>query len=272
VRKLLGLVALLVGSPAVAGENSNPAFLGVGMHDQTPTGPCIIDTVTPDSGAHVAGIRPYDVITAIDGNPVTNCDGLVTAIQRHEPGVNVKIEVKRNGVSVVLESLLPSRADVLRKRFVGKPMPLPKGPVVRVEDQAIGDLAVRGKTTIVGMFDQRCSSCAASFSTIHGWAKGRGGKGSTISVVGVTAALYKSVPETIVDLKQLRGFDVPLLVADSDTFADLSITDNKRIHFLVVDPRGIVCYAAPLKPDADDKDAVLGELYAATEQAARRVR
>jgi membrane-associated protease RseP (regulator of RpoE activity) len=281
LRKLLGLVAVLVASPAAANESSNPAFLGVGMHDMAGApgmGPCVIDTVTKDSGAHLAGIRPNDILVSIDTTSIANCDALVLAIQQHEPGVNVKIEVKRSGLPVTLEALLPSRADVLRKRFVGKPMPLQTSDghpikLVRVDDQSVGDLASRGKTTVIGWFDQtRCAGCASAFATIQQWVKSKGSK-NTITVLGVTGAQNKSVPETVQDLKQVqRSFDVPLLVADSETFGDLSITDIKRIHFLVIDSRGIVCYATPLKPDADDKDAVLGELYAATENAARRTK
>jgi peroxiredoxin len=282
VRKLLGLVALLVSSPAAANESSNPAFLGVGMHDMAgapgmgsvapmPMNACVIDTVTKDSGAHVAGIRPNDIMVAINGTNLVNCDALVLAIQQHEAGVNVKIEVKRGGMPVTLEAMLPSRADVLRKRFVGKPMPLTT--LVRVEDQGVGDLTSRGKTTIVGWFDQgRCTGCASAFATLQQWTKNKGSK-SGISVLGVTAANNKSVPETVQDLKSVqRAFDVPLLVADSETFGELSITDIKRIHFIVIDARGIVSYVTALKPDADDKDAVLGELYAATENAARRMK
>jgi membrane-associated protease RseP (regulator of RpoE activity) len=277
VRNLL-VALLLLSTPAIAGPNetSNPAFLGVGMNDIG--GSCHISTVTKDSGAHYAGVREGDSIVAINGTQITTCDSLVQAIQNHEPGVNVKIEVLRNATRLALEATLPSRADVLRKRFVGKPMPLTTvngDPIkmVRVEDQAVGDVAVRGKTTIVGLYEQDgCIGCERAFSAINSWARSKGRAG--ISVHGVTMpSQRKTVPQTAQDLKEMqRRFDVPLFVTEFETFKELSITDNKRIHFLVIDSRGIVCYATPLKPDADDKDAVLGELYAAAEQASRRVK
>jgi membrane-associated protease RseP (regulator of RpoE activity) len=272
---LSALFVVVAPLTAVADESSNPAFLGVGMHDMNggpgTLGPCVIDSVTKDSGAHAAGLRGGDVMVGLDTTPIMNCDGLVKAIQDREPGQVVKIEIKRGGLATTLEATLPSRADVLRKRFVGKPMPLTT--LMRVDDQSATDLTSRGKTTIVGWFDQtRCTSCASAFAKINDWVKAKT-KGNSIAVYGITAANMKSVPETVLDLKLAqRNFDVPLMVADPETFGELSITDIKRIHFMVIDCRGIVQYATPLKPDADDRSAILEELYAATEQAARRIK
>lgn len=275
LRTLSALLVVLSPLVASADESSNPAFLGVGMHDMGATaagqvGPCVIDTVTPDSGASAAGLRGGDVMVALDNTPIANCDGLVKAIQDREAGQLVKISIQRGVSSLTLEAALPSRADVLRRRFVGKPVPLTT--VTRVDDAKSADLAPRGKTTIVGWFDQsRCGACASAFAKINDWAKAKGK--NTINVVGVTSASAMGVPETLDNLKKAqRGFDVPLMVADPDTFSELSITDIKRIHFMVIDCRGVVSYAAPLKPDADDRSAVLEELFAATEQAARRMR
>lgn len=269
------VVFAALGGTASAEESSNPAFLGVGMHDigSSPSGlagPCQIDTVTKDSGAATAGLRSGDIIMGLDATVIANCDGLVKAIQEREAGQVVKIQIQRNGGMQNIEAPLPSRADVLRRRFVGKPVPLTT--VTRVDDSQIADLASRGKTTIVGWFDQsRCITCAAAFAKINEWAKAKGK--NSISVVGVTSANMRSLEETVKDLReQQRKFDVPLMVADQDTFVELSISDIKRIHFMVIDCRGIVSYAAPLKPDADDRTAVLEELYAATEQAARRMK
>jgi membrane-associated protease RseP (regulator of RpoE activity) len=252
-----------------ADESSNPAFLGVSMSDIGPSGPCRIGEVTPDSGAAQAGIRYGDLVIALDATPIANCDGLVKSIQAREPGQPVKIQVQRNGAALTLETALPSRADVLRKRFVGKPVPLKT--LTRVDDLKTADLTGRGKTTIIGWYDQsQCASCASAFSTISDWVRNKGSR-TNISVMGVTASRGGLEPEALDHLKKAeRRMDVPLLIADPETFSELSINDVKRIHFMVIDCRGIVSYTAPLKPDADDRDAVLEELYAATEQAARR--
>ena len=280
MHRLFGLALLFVASAASA-KSSNPAFLGVGMGDarvqivpgSPPIVACVIDTITKDSGAHVAGLRSSDIFVAIDGTSVPNCAALIVQIQAHESGDTVKIEVRRNSVLTTITAKLNSRADVLRQRVVGQPLPITT--LVRVDNETTSDLASRGKTTIVGWFDQHnCIGCDTVFGSIEQWSRTKSTRASSISVVGATAGnRSKSVPENVEALKQYqRAFDVPLLVADQETFSALSISDTDRIHFMVIDCRGIVQYAAPLAPDADDKTAVLDELYAAVEQTQRRVK
>jgi len=80
------------------------------------------------------------------------------------------------------------------------------------------------------------------------------------------------------DLKMLqRSLDVPLAAgdlggADSDTspFRELVISDRERLGVIVIDGRGTVQYVGPIAPNSDDTDAVLDELFAAADQAARR--
>ena len=271
------LVALVLLFAATASaKSSNPAFLGVGMTDRgnTPNlGPCVIETVTKDSAAHAAGLRSGDVFVAIDGIPVPNCSGLISQIQSHEPGDAVTIDIRRGSQPTLINAKLNSRADVMRERVVGQPIPLTT--LVRVDDQSTNDLRSKGKTTIVGWFDQRsCVGCEVVFGAIERWSRAKSTTANQITIVGATVGSpSRSVVENVQALKQYqRGLDVPLLVADPETFSDLAITDSDRIHFMVIDCRGVVQYAAPLLPDGDDKAAVLDELYAAVEQAARRGR
>jgi len=55
------------------------------------------DPVTADGPAQDAGIRPGDVIVAIDGRPVTDPDELIVAIRAHEPGDVVELTVRTGG-------------------------------------------------------------------------------------------------------------------------------------------------------------------------------
>ncbi len=269
------LILILAASSAASAKekprSSNPAFLGVGMSDNTGAGPCVIESITKDSGAHAAGLRARDSFLTIDGTPVGNCDALIGQIQAREPGDLVTLEVMRGGLATTLSAKLLSRAEVMRQRFVGQPVPMTT--LTRVDDQTTGDLTSRGKTTIVGWFDQKnCVGCERVFGAIASWQKKS--KSAAFAIVGATAGDPRiSVPENVEVLKQYqRGLDVPLLVTDHDTFAQLAITDPERIHFMVIDCRGIVQYAAPLAPEAEDRAAVLDEIYAAAEQASRRMR
>ena len=53
--------------------------------------------ITPDGPADQAGIRPGDVITGLDGRPVTEPDQLIVGIRAREPGDTVRLTVRGDG-------------------------------------------------------------------------------------------------------------------------------------------------------------------------------
>lgn len=62
--------------------------------------------------AEAAGIEPGDVITAIDGRPVTRTDELIVAIRAMAPGDQVTFTVQRDGETSEVTVTLTSSADV----------------------------------------------------------------------------------------------------------------------------------------------------------------
>jgi len=70
----------------------------------------VVDTVQPGSGAESGGMRPGDVIVAVDGAPLSTMSQLVAEVRRRAPGSTVVFDVVRNeagerltiSVSVVL--------------------------------------------------------------------------------------------------------------------------------------------------------------------------
>lgn len=272
---MLAFASLAPGSAPASAKTSNPAFLGVGMQDRGGggQGPCTIVTITKDSGAHAAGLRAGDDFVAIEGAPVANCNDLVTQIQRREAGEEVKIVVRRFDTTTTINARLLSRADVMRQRVIGQMLPI--ATLVRVDTERKEDLGSRGKTTIVGWFDQRgCRGCEQAFGTVARWARGKSTRSAPIEVFAATVGNdHRSLLENTTALKSYaRTLDVPLLVTEADSFGDITITDGERIIFMVIDSRGVVQYVAPLLPGADDRELVLEELYAASEQIARRSR
>jgi hypothetical protein len=272
----LALSASIVALTSIAhaeGKRSNPAFLGIGMHDAQGVppaggpaiGPCIVDSITRGSGAKAAGLASGDFMRAIDGVAVTNCDAVLRVVQSREPGDFVKIHVVRDGRPLQLSAQLVSRDEILRRRLVGQP--IVATDLYSVEDKGSLDLsAMRGKTTIVGWFDaRRCNGCDAVFAKLAAWSREQADK------PGIARPMALAV--TAGDRENAKFFpmlDVPLALAEPSLYEEFTIPDSERIHFTVVDCRGVINYVAPVAPTADDLDAVLDELFAASEQAARR--
>lgn len=93
----------------VIGVLLDQRYTGEGV--QVSTGPQEgTPAVTPGGPAAQAGIEPGDVITAIDGRPVTEADELIVAIRAEAPGDAVVLTVRRGDadprdVRVVLDEL-----------------------------------------------------------------------------------------------------------------------------------------------------------------------
>ena len=66
--------------------------LGLGAVDGA-----LVEDVTAGSPAAHAGLRPYDIITAIDGRPVTSDDATIRMVSRGVPGQAARVEFLRDG-------------------------------------------------------------------------------------------------------------------------------------------------------------------------------
>ncbi len=77
------------------------ASLGVNARtvtDGTRDGALVLN-VEPDSPAADAGVQEQDVVIAVDGAPVASSEELVVAVDAHEPGDTITLELVRNGAS-----------------------------------------------------------------------------------------------------------------------------------------------------------------------------
>ncbi len=276
MRWLGSFAVLLCGTAIAVAKPSNPAFLGIGMRDLTQptasgtavrTGPCLVESVTRGSGAKHAGLQPGDVIVTIDGVQVPTCDAVQKVVQARGPGDTVPIQVSRYGRPVSLTATLLSRDEILRRRHVG--YPIGATDVFVLDEHRTYDLgALRGKTTIVGWFDRRCDGCKTVFTRIAEWTRSQG-DASKLAAPLVPIAVTAGDPDA--KTSPIAGtLDVPLAIATPALYEEFTIPDAERIHFMVVDGRGIVQYVTPVAPNGEDTEAVLDELFAAAEQASRR--
>ena len=82
-------------------------FIGVGLTDVTPalqrslgltvSRGAIVQEVTPNSPAERAGLRPYDVIVDVEGQPIGSNEELIREISARQPGSVAKLDVVREG-------------------------------------------------------------------------------------------------------------------------------------------------------------------------------
>jgi S1-C subfamily serine protease len=128
---------------ATLGENPNQpgqAYLGIrymmvlkgfGLNEVHPKifpnlpfhqGPGLfVISVTAGSPAEQAGIKPNDVITQVDGSPVTSADDLAQKVQAASPGDKLTLTINRSGEQnpLALEVTLAANPENDGKTFLG---------------------------------------------------------------------------------------------------------------------------------------------------------
>jgi S1-C subfamily serine protease len=74
----------------------------------TPSAPqgALVDEVAPGSPAALAGLRPGDVIVALDGQPVRSMGDLLRVLSLMQPGTAVVLTVVRDGQASLLRAVL----------------------------------------------------------------------------------------------------------------------------------------------------------------------
>lgn len=263
----------MFASSAAYARPSNPAFLGIGLRDLqgqvtangSALGPCLVESVTRGSGANEAGLLPGDMLVSIDDIPVPSCALVQQVIQARNAGDTVTIALRRHGRPLTIDAPLITRDEILRRRIVGQPVGGTE--VWSVAQQRPVDLgALRGRISIVGWFDRSCDGCAQVFAQIASRSRAHAAElGVPVTALGVTTG-----DPVLARHANLPTLEVPLALAEPHVYEEFTIPDRERIHFMIVDPRGVVQYVTPVAPRSEDVAAVLDELFAAAARAAQR--
>src|SRR5688572_16631116 len=69
----------------------------------------LVQDVTPGSPGARAGVRTYDVIVSVDGNPIESNDALIQLIAARQPGSSAALQVLRDGRALNLTVKLAER-------------------------------------------------------------------------------------------------------------------------------------------------------------------
>jgi len=94
--------AVSVAQKLVKGETIKTGYLGVTPADASQTGGAegaLIVQVDPASPARHAGLERGDLVTSVDGKPVTSSTDLIAAIRSRAPGAAVTLTYQRDGAS-----------------------------------------------------------------------------------------------------------------------------------------------------------------------------
>jgi putative serine protease PepD len=89
-------------------STSPRAYLGVSTQSVDGTGATVVD-VGPGTPAAGAGIQVGDVIVALDGQPITDSDGLASTVGNHKPGDRVTVTYQRGGTRRTAQVTLGTR-------------------------------------------------------------------------------------------------------------------------------------------------------------------
>ncbi|RME04361.1 MAG: PDZ domain-containing protein [Planctomycetota bacterium] len=97
-----------------------------------------ITEVIPDGPADLAGLRPNDVIVAVDGKPVENVSQLRTLVALNTIGSKIHLTVRRGKEKLEVEVLLDSKENILRRLYQNVDLGVELRPLSEEEVQQYG--------------------------------------------------------------------------------------------------------------------------------------
>jgi S1-C subfamily serine protease len=108
---------------ADAGRAPRRPWLGLVLAE--PPVPLAIEAVDPGSPAERGGVRPGDVVLAVNGDAVATRAALYRRLWREQPGATIALTVQRDGSTRILRVRTIDRQNYLIHRARGMP---PAGP------------------------------------------------------------------------------------------------------------------------------------------------
>jgi putative serine protease PepD len=93
----------------IAGKTVQHAYIGIHVGDAPNGAGAQIGTVTDGTPGAKAGLKAGDVITALDGKPITKADDLTAGVTAHAPNDKVTLTITRNGKTLTIDVTLGVR-------------------------------------------------------------------------------------------------------------------------------------------------------------------
>ncbi len=99
----------LASAESWGGSQRPAAKPSIGVQVGTADDSALIRGVTAGGPADKAGVKPNDIVTHIDDQPISDSNDLINTIGKRKIGDTVKIKVKRDGMEVVLDLKIGGR-------------------------------------------------------------------------------------------------------------------------------------------------------------------
>ncbi len=80
----------------ISGQSVKHSYVGVELSSNS-SGGAQVTLIQPSSPALAAGIQPRDLITAINGKPVTSTENFIATVDNFKPGTTITLTAKRGG-------------------------------------------------------------------------------------------------------------------------------------------------------------------------------
>ena len=97
-----------IASEILSGHRVKHAYVGVFLNG-TSAGGAEISSVQPGSPANRAGLKPNDLVIAINGRKITSTQQFIETVDMYSPGQTITLTVKRNGATQQLKLQLGTR-------------------------------------------------------------------------------------------------------------------------------------------------------------------
>jgi S1-C subfamily serine protease len=97
-------IAVTVADQLLAGRKPKIGYLGVsGTQPTVGRAGALVTQVEDGSPAHDAGIKRGDLITSLDGAPISSLVDLIARVRATAPGTTVTLEVVRDGATITID-------------------------------------------------------------------------------------------------------------------------------------------------------------------------